>query len=160
MSGSFDGWRQSGDSNWRIEDSEFVADSGSGHLVTTEDFSDFQIQLEFWTDEVANSGVFIRASDPERFGPNNSYEINIFDTRPDQTYRTGGIVFFAEPSVSINTSERWNTYDITADGDDITIILNGVTVVDISDDSFQDGPLTLQYGAGVVRFRNIRIRRL
>ena len=34
MSGSFEGWRQVGDANWRIENGEFVADSGAGHLVT------------------------------------------------------------------------------------------------------------------------------
>ena len=72
-----------GDANWRVEDGP-VADSGLGQLVT-KSFSDFQIQLEFWTDAGANSGVFIR-TDPDNITDKNAYEANIFDTRPDQTY--------------------------------------------------------------------------
>jgi hypothetical protein len=97
LSGSFDNWNQIGDANWRIENGEFFADSGFGHLVTADSFSNFQIQLEFWADEGANSGVFLRVSDPADVLDTNAYEVNIFDTRPDQTYRTGGVVNFAAP---------------------------------------------------------------
>ena len=90
----------------------------------------------------------------------NAYEVNIYDTRPDQTYRTGGVVNFAAPSTVINTPNQWNTYDITADGENIRVILNGVTTADVNDDTYSTGPITLQYGAGVVKFRNIRIRAL
>lgn len=160
MSGNFDNWNQIGDANWRIENGEFVADAGIGHLVTKEDYADFQIKLEFWVDKPANSGVFLRASDPENIADSNSYEANIFDTREDQTYRSGGVVNFSAPSVSINTDGRWNTYDITAKGDNIVLVLNGVTTVDMNDSTYSEGPISLQYRAGVVKFRNVEIRRL
>ena len=32
LSGSFDAWNQIGDANWRIENGEFVADMGAGHI--------------------------------------------------------------------------------------------------------------------------------
>jgi hypothetical protein len=160
MSGSFDGWNQIGDANWRIEGDEFVADSGNGHLVTEQSYGDVQIQLEFWVDVPANSGVFMRASDPTSVTQSNAYEVNIFDTREDQTYRTGAIVEFAAPSEVIMTNDRWNTYDITMDGDQITVVLNGITTVEMEDDTYASGPISLQYGAGVVKFRNVRIREL
>ena len=160
LSGSLDRWDQIGDANWRIEDGLFVADSGNGHLVTKDSFTNFQIQLEFWTNAGANSGVFIRAQEPDNITDKNCYEVNIFDTRPDQTYRTGGIVHFAAPSEIINTPNHWNTYDITANGDALTIVLNGITTADIKDSTFSSGPFTLQYGAGVVKFRNIRVGNL
>jgi len=160
LSGSLDDWNQVGDANWRVEDGVFVADSGLGQLVTKQSFSDFQIQLEFWTDAGANSGVFIRASDPDNITDKNAYEVNIFDTRPDQTYRTGSIVNIAPPSEIINTPNKWNTFDITADGTKLKVILNGVTTVDTEDDQLSSGPFTLQYGEGVVKFRNVRIREL
>lgn len=160
LSGSFENWNQVGDANWRIESGEFIADSGNGHLVTKESFSNFQIQLEFWTDEGANSGIFIRAADPATVLDTNAYEVNIFDTRPDQTYRTGGVVHFAAPSMVINTPNQWNTYDITADGDDFTVVLNGVTTADFKDDSHNQGPFSLQYAAGIIKFKNVRIRKL
>lgn len=157
MSGSFDGWRQIGDANWRIENGEFVADMGSGHLVTQQDYADFRFTAEFWVDEGANSGIFFRASDPNQIVDSNAYEANIFDTRPDPAYRTGGIVHHASPSQNLDTAGKWNTYDITAEGEHITVILNGVTTVDFNDATYTSGPISLQYGAGTVKFRNVMI---
>lgn len=160
VSGSFDTWNQIGDANWRIENGEFVADSGNGHLVTKSSYDNFQIRLEFWVDEPANSGVFLRASDSSSIVDSNAYEANIFDTRADQTYRTGGIVNFAAPVVTIMTGGRWNTYDITANGTNLIVRLNGATTVVLEDDTYSSGPISLQYGAGVVKFRNVQIREL
>jgi len=160
LSGSFESWRQVGEANWRIEDGVFVADAGLGQLVTKQSFTDFQIQCEFWTDAGANSGIFIRASDPENITDTNAYEVNIFDTRPDQTYRTGGVVNHAAPSEIINTPNQWNTYDITAKGNKFTVVLNGVKTAEFTDDTFSSGPFTLQYAAGIIKFRNVRVREL
>lgn len=160
MSGSFEGWRQIGDANWRIENGEFVADAGNGHLVTADSFGDLRIQAEFWVSEDANSGIFLRASDPDSITDTNSYEVNIFDRRPDQTYRTGGVVHRAAPAVVIDTAGRWNSYDITMQGDRLVVLLNGEQTVDLRDSSFGSGPISLQYGAGVVKFRNVRIQPL
>ena len=160
LSGSFDSWNQIGDANWRVENGEFVADSGNGHLVSKDRYSNFQIQLEFWTDAGANSGVFLRVTDPDNVMDTNAYEANIFDTRPDQTYRTGGVVNFAAPSTVIHTPNQWNTYDITANRGNITVILNGVTTADFDDDTYTNGPFSLQYAAGVMKFKNVRIRKL
>ena len=85
------------------------ADSGSGFLVTEASYGDFELTLEFWVDEPANCGVFIRCSDPQNVGAANSYEVNIFDTRPDPTCRTGGIVNVAAPASVINTGGQWNS---------------------------------------------------
>jgi hypothetical protein len=160
MSGSFNGWNQIGSANWRIENDEFVADSGNGHLVTASSYDDFQIRMEFWADDGANSGVFLRASDPEAVNDRNAYEANIYDTRPDQTYRTGSIVNFAAPVVTINTPGRWNTYDIMVQGTHLEVRLNGTPTVVLEDDTYSRGPITLQYGAGLVKFRNVEIREL
>lgn len=160
MSGSFDGWRQIGDANWRIENGEFVADMGAGHLVTQDSFTDFHLRAEFWVNEGANSGVFFRTSDPNTINDRNGYEANIFDTRPDPAYRTGGIVNHASPAENLDTAGKWNTYEITAQGDHIVLVLNGVTTVDFRDTTYASGPISLQYGQGVVKFRNVEIERL
>lgn len=157
---SLEGWNIIGDANWELVDGAVQADSGNGHLVTPVSYGDFQLMLEFWVDEVANSGIFIRCSDPEDIRATNSYEVNIFDTRPDQSYRTGGIVNVASPIEIINTGGQWNTYQITARGSRLTVTLNGVRTVDVEDSQFTDGPIALQYGAGVVKFRNVRIQLL
>ena len=84
--------------------------------------------------------------------------MNIYDTRADQTYRTGGIVHIAAPTSVINTGGQWNTYEIVAQGPQLRVTLNGTQTVDTQDTQFAAGPIALQYGAGIVKFRNVRIR--
>ena len=157
---SLDGWNALGTANWELADGAVQADSGGGMLVTEASYADFELTLEFWVDETANSGIFIRCSDPQSIRDTNSYEVNIYDTRPNQDYRTGGIVNFARPTSVINSGGRWNTYEIVARGPRLTVTLNGTRTVDIEDTQYADGPIALQYGAGVVKFRNVRIRPL
>lgn len=157
---TLDGWNPIGDANWELADGAVQADSGSGFLVTPRSYGDFELTLEFWVDEPANSGIFIRCADAQSVNDRNSYEVNIYDTRADQTYRTGGIVHIASPSSVINAGGQWNSYEITARGDRLQVTLNGTQVVDVRDTQFSDGPIALQYGAGVVKFRDVRIRTL
>ncbi len=157
---SLKGWDIVGDANWNVADGVVQADKGSGYLVTPASYRDFQITLEFWVSSDANSGVFLRCSDPKTISQANAYEVNIYDKRPDQSYRTGGIVDVAKPASAILTGEKWNTYDITAKGSQLTVVLNGTKVVDVKDTKYVDGPIALQYGAGTVKFRNVKIRRL
>jgi Domain of Unknown Function (DUF1080) len=104
--------------------------------------------------------VFIRCEDPKNIGSMNAYEVNIYDTRPDQTYRTGAIVDVAKPAVSIDTGGKWNSFDITARGPKLTVTLNGTKTVDVEHKGHTRGPIALQYGAGTVKFRNVRVRAL
>jgi hypothetical protein len=149
-----------GDANWQIVDGVVQANQGTGYLVTKGSYTDFQINLDFWVDEDANSGVFIRCSNPQQVNGNNSYEVNINDKRPDQRYRTGGIVNVASPSSVINTGGKWNTFEITARGPRLIVILNGTRVVDAEHSGHARGPIALQYSAGTVKFRNVVIRTL
>jgi len=149
-----------GDANWEIADGAVGADSGSGFLVTKESYGDFELTLEFWVDEPANSGIFVRCADATSVTDRNSYEVNIYDTRADQTYRTGGIVHIAAPNSVIMTGGKWNSYEIKAEGSRLMVTLNGEEMVDVQDTQFSDGPIALQYGLGIVKFRNVRVRGL
>lgn len=160
LSGSFDGWRQAGDANWRIEDGAFVADAGKGHLVTERSFGDFRATVEFWVSPDANSGIYFRISQPDAIADSSAYEANIFDQRPDPTYATGALVHFSPPATPVTAGGKWNTYEITAQGDSIRIVLNGVTTVETRDATYQNGPLSLQYMAGTVKFRKVEIEEL
>jgi hypothetical protein len=155
---SLTGWRQVGDANWQLADGAVAADSGTGFLLTADSYGDFDLDLEFWVTPDANSGVFIRCANPAEIGAATCYEVNIFDQRPDPKYRTGGIVEVAEPLVMLDTGDRWNRYEISAHGGHLLVRLNGQTTVDTNDNKFAAGPFALQYGAGRVMFRNVRIR--
>lgn len=157
---SLKGWNIVGNANWEVVDGAAQATSGNGFLVTPVPYGDFQITLEFWVTDDANSGVFIRCQDPNKITATNAYEVNIFDKRPDQSYRTGGIVDVAKPTSVINTGGKWNTFDITAQGSKLMVTLNGTRTVDVEHKGHTRGPIALQYGAGTVKFRNVRIRTL
>jgi hypothetical protein len=157
-------WNKVGDANWRVVDNGTVveADKGmGGFLVTPMVYGDFEMTTEIWTSEDANSGVFIRVSNPKEITATNAYEVNVFDKRPDPKYRTGAIVNIAEPLAKVDAAGKWNTLQITARGPRMTVVFNGTTTVkDAQDAKFPRGQIALQYGAGVVRFRNVRIKAL
>jgi hypothetical protein len=155
---SLAGWTQVGDANWQLKDGAVAADSGTGFLLTAASYADFDLELEFWVTPDANSGVFIRCANPSEIGAATCYEVNIFDQRPDPTYRTGAIVNVAPPKVMLETGDKWNHYEISARGRHLVVKLNGQTTVDTNDDKLAAGPFALQYGAGRVMFRNVRIR--
>jgi len=157
---TLNGWNVVGTANWEVVDGVIQASKGNGLLVTPASYGDFQITLEFWVSDDANSGVFIRCTDPKAISATNAYEVNIFDQRPDPSYGTGAIVNVAKPSTILKTGGKWNTYDITAKGPKMTVVLNGTRTVDVEDAKHARGPIGLQYGAGTVKFRNVRIRTL
>lgn len=159
---SLEYWNIVGDANWRIEDSSAMADSSTANsfLVSQQAYDDFELELEFWVNSEANSGVFLRCQDPENITDTSCYEANIYDTRPDQTYRSGSIVNVAEPAEFVYTGGQWNRYRIRLEGDRLQVELNGKDMVDVEDSQFASGPIALQYGSGTVRFRNVRVRPL
>jgi hypothetical protein len=157
---NLDNWDRTGDANWRMVDGIAEADMGFGHLVTRESYGDFVLRAEFWVDDPANSGIFIRCTDPAEPSPRSCYEVNIYDERPDPTYGTGAIPNHAAVGEIPKIGGQWNTYEITAQGGHIVLVLNGMTTVDIHDSTYANGPITLQYGAGTVRFRKVDIRPL
>ena len=65
---NLDNWNKIGDANWRLEDGAVVADKGDGFLVSKNAYADFQLRAEFWVDDDANSGIFIRCTNPDKVG--------------------------------------------------------------------------------------------
>ena len=150
-----------GDANWRVAEGSVQADRGVGFLVSKSAYTDFEIRAEFWADADANSGILIRCSDRVNITPANSYEVNIFDQRPDASYGTGAIVDVAKVFPMPKAAGRWNTYEITAKGDRLTVVLNGIRTVDgVRDNRLKSGPIALQRAAGVIKFRKVQIRPL
>jgi 3-keto-disaccharide hydrolase len=157
---SLKGWDVVGNANWSVAEGAVQANMGNGYLVTPMSYTDFEIQAEFWVTDDANSGIFIRCSDPKMITAMNAYEVNIYDKRPDQSYRTGAIVDVAKPAVVVNTGGKWNTMTITAKGPKMTVTVNGMKTVDVENKTHARGPFALQYGAGTVKWRSVKVRTL
>jgi hypothetical protein len=154
-----------GTANWTAAEGAIQADSGGkdpAYLVTRESYRDFMIRAEFWASVDANSGIFMRCADPKKIGDESCYEANIFDQRPDPTYATGSIVKVAPVSVSPppQAGGKWNLYEITVAGPRIVVKLNGQKTVDVEDRKLESGPIALQWGKGMVKFRKVQVKRL
>ena len=153
-----------GEANWVAADGAIQATSGGrdpGYLVTPASYRDFVIRAEFWASDDANSGIFVRCQNPRVITDESCYEANIFDQRPDPTYGTGAIVKVAPaPNPMPKAGGKWNTYEVTAQGDRLVLVLNGVKTVDVRDAKLAQGPIALQWGRGTIKWRKVQIRPL
>ena len=151
-------WTPIGNASWKVADGAVEANSGTGFLVSKQPYGDFELRVEFWASPDANSGVFIRCQNPTEVGAATCYEVNVFDQRPDPLYRTGAIVNRVKPMSMVNAGNRWNTFEIAAQGHRLTVRLNDMPMVDVQDMKHARGPIALQASAGTVKFRNVQIR--
>ena len=153
-----------GEANWMASDGAIQAASGGkdpGYLVTKQSYRDFVLRAEFWSSDDANSGIFVRCQNPAVITHESCYEANIFDQRPDPSYGTGAIVKVARaPTPMRKAGGKWNTYEVTAQGDHLVVVLNGVKTVDVRDSKFAAGPIALQWGRGTIKWRKVDIRPL
>ena len=164
---NLDNWSPIGTANWKLADGALVADNGSGFMVSKNDYGDFSLRAEFWIEAKANSGVFIRCTDASSVSSKTAYEVNIWDTRPEQDYATGAIPGVAKVDPMPHAADKWNLYEITAKGDTLTVVLNGQTTVPgVHDGKFAKGRIALQHAkgltdeSGIVKFRKVQIKAL
>lgn len=145
---------------WAAENGElvWVKDTGRGYLVTDRTFSDFVLKLEFFADATANTGVNFGIPDTGNISSRTSFEVNIFDATEE--FPTGSInnvqrISGAAPA----TAGKWNSYEISRQGEHVLVLLNGATVLDVTSALHPGGHIGLQAPAtGVTRFRNVRVK--
>ena len=158
---SLSGWNIIGNANWQIGNGMIASDKPTGFLVSSAKYKNFIIRAEFWAESQTNSGIFIRCQNPNLVTAGNAYEVNIWDTRPDQSYATGAIVDVAKVNPIHKAGGRWNTMEIVANGPHFKITMNGVvTVGDGQDSKFSEGLIALQSAGGPIKFRKLQIKEL
>ena len=158
---SLRGWTKVGEKGtWEVVDGAVQSVDGGSFLVSDGTYGDFELCAEVWVSDNANSGVFIRCTNPMQISPANAYEVNLYDQRPDPSYGTGAIVNVAKVSPMPKAGGKWNVMEIRAEGEHLTVKLNGQVTVDVMDKLHAHGRIALQGGAGTVRWRKVQIREL
>lgn len=164
-----DNWSVSGRAaNWRAESGAIQADKFSSEgkvasvLVSKRSFKDFELRVEFWAEDDTNSGVYLRAPNPNQVNTaSGAYEVQIWDKNPNPKYATGSLVNVAEVQPIYKAANKWNTFEIVAKGTQITVKMNGVNTVSIQDaKNTQDGRLGLQFNGGAIKFRKVAVKPL
>ena len=87
----------------------------------------------------ASSGIYFRCLDAKKITDRTCYEANIFDQRPDPSYGTGSITRYVEINFMPKAGGKWNTFEITAKGRDITVGLNGKKTAEMRNGMFDEG---------------------
>jgi len=158
-------WNVTGGGNWRAADGSIQADKsttkGASVLVSKKSFKNFELYAEFWASDDTNSGVYIRATNPDKVSTaTGAYEVQIWDKNPNPAYSTGSLVNVAMVKPIYKAGGRWNTYEIYARGAEITVKLNGVVTVSAQDSRFPEGRIGLQFNAGPIKFRKLLVKEL
>ena len=158
-------WDILGGGNWRGEGGAVQADKntekGASVLVSKRSFKNFELYTEFWASEDTNSGVYIRAPNPKQVNTaSGAYEVQIWDKNPNPVYSTGSLVNVASVKPIYKAGGKWNTYEIYANGPEITVKLNGEVTVSARDSKSPEGRIGLQFNQGPIKFRKLLVREL
>ena len=161
----FKGWRFSDPKRaktWTIEDGTLVSNGNGPEIITTAKFNDFKLHLEFQCGPKSNSGVYLRGR----------YEVQVeTDSEAEPPNRHMGAIYgFLEPTPEApRKAGVWQTFDITLIGRTVTVVQNGVTIIDqkeipgitggaLDSHEWLPGPIYLQGSEeGRVAYRNIVI---
>ncbi len=158
------GWETHGNCTWKVADGALMCDTGTdGWLGTTTEFADFTLKLQYRISANGNSGIFFRADK----GPQpwvTGYEMQIWDK--DENNPTGSIynvVKAKHPAGKLVTDvEKWQDVEIMAEGEHLTVTLNGQKVVDARDGKHRRGVIGVQYHYPNMKMevRNVRLKPL
>lgn len=130
-----------------------------GNLRTEQVFEDFNLKIEVNVPAGSNSGIYLRGM----------YEIQVIDSYKKELdpHNMGAVYSRIKPVINAEKpAGTWETLDITLCDRHITVVLNGIKIIDnqpvfgptggaIISDVFSPGPIYLQGDHGSVHYRNI-----
>jgi hypothetical protein len=171
-------------SGWQVVDGALTRVGPAGDIITTDEFANFELALEWKVAPVGNSGIMYRVIE----GPQNTYqsgpEMQVLD---DARHADGksrltaaGALYgiYPAPAGVVKPAGEWNAVRIVANGAHVEHWLNGVKVVDyelwspdwerrVAESKFHEWPeygrakrghIALQDHGDWVAYRNIKIK--
>jgi len=176
---SLDGWRASENAEtFSVRDGRIVADGPRSHLfyvgsAENHDFDDFEFRVDVMTKPGANSGVYFHTQYQDEGWPSAGYEVQINNSYESDPRRTGSLYAVDDVKQSPVPDDEWFTMAVRVEGRDITITIDGETVVDYTEPAdveradmpgrvLSSGTLALQGHdpESTVYFKNLYIRPL
>jgi hypothetical protein len=155
------GWQPASKADWKVAEGVISAGEGeAGLLVTTSQFANYALKVDFRAAPQTNSGVFLRtppAPSPDDVA-SRCYELNI--AGPENKFPTGSFVR-RRRAEGVPPGDGWRTFEVTADGGRFTVKLDGKQVLDYADPKpIARGPIGLQFNTGKIEFRSVKLKPL
>jgi hypothetical protein len=169
---SLEGWKIYGTEKWYVENNELICESGPeahyGYLGTETHYKNFILTLEFKQEADGNSGVFFRSTIEGIKVSGWQVEVAPPEKHTGGIYESYGRGWLIKPAPEKDKALKmgdWNQMKIKVDGASVTTWLNGVEMVQITDEKIGkgEGSIALQIhdGGGIkVRWRNIYLEKL
>ena len=157
------GWHAAGGANqWQVITGVLTSPKEGANLVTDRTFTDFTLHVEFRYPKEGNSGVYLRGR----------YEVQVEDSRGMElaSDHLGGIYGFLVPNQdAAKNPGEWQSFDITLVGRQVTVVLNGTTIIcqqdipgitggALSSDEGAPGPIMLQGDHNPIEYRKVTLR--
>ncbi len=158
------GWKSrssDGKHGWIVKDGLLINEKPGQDILTTTRFADFRLRAEFRYPAESNSGLYLRGR----------YEVQIEDNagRKPDSHLIGGVYGFLTPRIiAAGKADEWQVMEITLVGREVSVILNGETVITrqsipgitggaLDADEAAPGPILIQGDHGPVTFRKLTL---
>ena len=154
------GWRPASKADWKVDDGAIsVAQGEPGLLRTTSQWGNYVLKVEFRAAKGVRSGVFLRTPPRPTDLKHKAYAVGI---ATEGLFETGSLVDRKQCETGTHAKPgQWQTLEITADGSEISVTLDGLQVLDYTDTQpLGRGFIGLQFARGRVEFRNIKLKPL
>jgi hypothetical protein len=123
---------------WSVDRDGVISATADQAIWTNREYENFELELEFKTDQCTNSGVVIYCTDKKDWIP-NAVEIQIADDYCDPSAKAastgscGAVYGHLAPSAFqvVNKPGEWNKMKITAKGKNIMVALNGEKIINM-----------------------------
>jgi len=182
------GWRNYGkqtiSDGWVVQDGALTRTGAGGDIITSDQFGNFELTIDWKIAPRGNSGVFYRASEEKDAIYWNAVEMQVLDDagHPDGQSRvtSAGAAYdlYPAPAGHVKPAGEWNTARLIVNGNHVEHWLNGVKLLEyefgsrdwaskIAGSKFKphakfgknaQGHIGLQDHGDVVAFRNIKVR--
>ena len=182
------GWRNYGkptiSDGWKAQAGTLTRVGAGGDIITTDQFRNFELTIDWKIEPGGNSGVFYRASEDSDAIYWNAPEMQVLDDakHPDgqnpMTSAGAAYDLYPAPRGAVKPGGEWNTARLIVNGNHVEHWLNGVKLLEyefgspdwnskVAASKFAPHPrfgknaqghIGLQDHGNVVSFRNIKIR--
>src|SRR5918992_1321039 len=171
-------------SGWQVVDGALTRVGSGGDIITTDQFANFELALEWKVAPGGNSGIFYRVTEEGEAAYHTGPEMQVLD---DARHQDGGSPLtsagslygiYAAPAGVVKPAGEWNAVRIVVNGSHVEHWLNGVKVVDyelgssdwekrVGEAKFKEWPaygrakrghIALQDHGDWVAYRNIKIK--